>query len=245
MNYTKTNSLSTNIINQIIDFANENDYEPFWADIISGKFNHFHYITETGKLVSFIGIMPIAENSVEITGMTLPGHRHCGHFSDLLKKALAELSEHNLNIFCEQSLDYPFMLTSLEYNDYLMKLSAGNFPKAAKAPDYELLQYIAEYEDYTELIFVLSTNNEAVGLLKIHQQEYTACIHDVIIRKRFRNSGCATKLLAGALEIFAKENSHDLLLHVKSNNVAAVKLYTNAGFEITQSLEYYRINYRP
>ncbi len=244
MNYHKTNSLNNNIIDQILAYSDQSGYEPFWADEITGPYNHFYYITEHEKLACFIGIMPLSETYAEITGFTNPEFAHHGLFSELLQKALTELTPYNLDFFCEKKLAYPFITSTLTHEDYLMKLPAKKLPANDISID-NILRYTYEYEDFDEDIFVLLQNDEAVGFLKVQTRQNSCCVHNVLIRKRFRNSGCATKLLAGTLSILAKENSHDLLLHVKSNNVAAVKLYTKAGFEIIESLEYYRINYCP
>ncbi len=244
MNYYSTNSLNNSIINQIITYSDTHGYEPFWADELSGPYNHFHYITEQEKLVCFIGIMPLSQTTAEITGFTNPDFMHLGLFSELLQKTLAQLSPYNLEYFCEQELTYPFLTCTLAHEDYLMKLSSNKISANALASD-NIIRCTYEYDDFGEDIFVLLQNSEPVGFLKIQTQQNSCCVHNVLIRKRFRNSGCATRLLAGVLHILAKENSHDLLLHVKSNNVAAVKLYTNTGFEIIESLKYYRINYRP
>lgn len=243
MNYIKTNTLDTNIINQIIDFANKNDYEPFWADELCGEFNHFHYITENGQLLSFIGIMPTSENSIEITGFTAPSFRHQGHFSRLLKEALAEISATNLSIYCEEKLTYTFTNVRHAYDNYMMILDSKN--RETYESGDEILEYCYEYETFTELIYVLVENSIPLGLLKIHLMGDSACIHHVAIRKPFRGLGYGKRLLNGALKIFFKENDYDIVLHVTSNNTAAVNLYKSAGFILLESLEYYGIDYLP
>lgn len=245
MEYIACNRLDNSIITQLEEDSIHNDYEPFFATSINGTFMHFHLLMSDNRVVSFIGIMPISETSVEITGYTRKAYRHQGHFSFLLKHVLTELSHSAVTeILTDCMLDFPFAKCVPAHSEYLMLLKKDHFVPTANTADTEILEYCDSYESCKEYTYVLQKDSQPIGLLKITLEETsaTSCLHHVQIRKSKRQSGYGKRLLAGALHMFFEENDCDILLHVTGTNIPAVTLYQKTGFRIIQSLDYYHLH---
>ncbi len=241
MNYTKTNRLNARIISRL-DSLNSGAYVPFYIKECSAGYHAFHYLTEHNCLVSFVGIMPVNENSVELTAYTFPSYRHQGHFTFLLENVMKELTKASCcHIFSEQMLDFPFIKNIPSHAEYLMQLTYRDYTAVSKpaAFDTKLLEYHCE----TESVYVLTEGKNAVGLLKLtcEKNSKTACIHHVQIRKKYRHKGYGTLLVSHTLDSFLQKKNCDMVLHVTSTNTAAVHLYQKLGFRIIQSLDYYRL----
>lgn len=68
----------------------------------------------------------------------------------------------------------------------------------------------------------------------------TGDILNVATLTEFRGRGIATKLIQHAINTAKEENIERLMLEVREGNLTAIKLYTNAGFElVTKRLRYY------
>lgn len=245
MEYIACNQLDNSIIRQLEEHSLLNGYEPFFARSIDGVFHHFHLLVLDGQLIAFIGILPISEVCVEITGYTHLPYRHQGHFSHLLKNVLTELSATSITeILADRMLKFSFLHCTPAHSEYLMKLSRKKFAPSLNMNNVEILEYCNLFESFKEYIYVLESDSIAIGLLKITLDAETtsACLHHVQIRKSMRKKGHGKRLLIGALRMFFEENDCDILLHVTGTNTPAVTLYQNTGFQIIQSLDYFRLH---
>ncbi|MCM1467818.1 MAG: GNAT family N-acetyltransferase [Alistipes sp.] len=245
MDYIKTNHLNKTVLAQL-DRLTEPDYIPFYEENSYSDYPAFHFLIRENRLVSFIGIMPVCENTVELTAYTFPAFRRQGHFTSLLKRVMEELSHFpSLHILSAQELFFPFIKNIFSHREYLMKLTPEDFVSKDSDDDLAISEYTFEDDTETEYIYVLRQNIEknALGILKITREtgSDTACLHHVKIRKPFRNRGYGSALLSRALEhfLFDKKNCA-IVLHVTSTNTAAFRLYRKLGFQIIQSLDYYR-----
>lgn len=256
MDYIACNALDHSMIRQLETLNILTDYEPFYAASVTGTFRHFFLCLSHGRILSFLSLLPLSDTSVEITGYTHPGHRHKGYFSQLLQNALWELSLSPIrDILSDRPLNFPFVLSTPAYSEYLMSLSPEDYfspvdscTKASAGTSSSCTTEITEYcipnQDCTEYIYVLHVSSIPAGLLKISHDANSpcACLHHVQIRKSMRSHGYGKRLLNGALKMFFEENTCNILLHVTSNNTPAVKLYTNTGFQIIQSLDYFHLH---
>lgn len=233
MKYISTNTLDENVLSQLIDLCDSYDYEPYFAAHIESEHPHFYYVMDENRLISFLSLMPSEKNSVELSAFTYPKYRHQGYFSTLLKTAL----ENYPQILSDSKINLNFVHNTISHSEYLMSISPSEFHKPEGV---EIIEYVYEYEDECEYIYVLMTDNLAAGLLKITRgSDHTACLHHVFIRKPYRRKGYGKGLLKGALELFFMENNCNIILHVTGTNTAACKLYNSLGFEIIQSLDFY------
>lgn len=259
MDYIACNTLDNSIIRQLEELRTLTGYEPFFAASAAGSFRHFHILLSDGKIISFLGLLPLSETSVEITGFTHPAHQGKGCFTQLLQNALRELSLTQVKeILADRRLDFPFVQSLPAYSEYLMSLSPEQFTPHSGVrseasgsnddniflKDIEIIEYCSHDNTAAEYVYVLSVNSSPAGLLKISHENASpsACLHHVQIRKSMRGHGYGKSLLEGALKIFFEENTCDVLLHVTGRNIPAVKLYENAGFQIIQSLDYFYLH---
>lgn len=248
MDFFSTNILDTHTINDLEDICEACGYEPFYVNNISGPYNHFFYAKENNSLVSFIGIMPVDKYTCEITGLTIPSHRHNGIFSAILKSTLTELNSHNdIKLLSGRKLAYPFVCNVFSHSEYLLRLSCNSY-KYINIPDtpgniFDIICYSCESDNIPGYTYVLMLNNIAVGILTISPDEnlQSACIHHVKIRKKYRGLGYGKRLLTEALNLFFDEYKIPVILHVTGTNSAAVKLYKSAGFETISSVDYYLV----
>lgn len=233
MKYISTNTLDENILKQLSDLYDSYDYEPFFAAHIESELPHFYYILDETKLISFLSLIPSEKNPVELCSFTYPEHRHNGYFSTLLKMALENFPQ----ILSDSQINLNFVHNTISHSEYLMRISPCEFHKPE---GIEIIEYVYDYEDECEYIYILMINNLAAGLLKLTcNSDDTACLHHVFIRKSYRRKGYGKGLLKGALELFFMENNCNIILHVTGKNTAACRLYSSLGFEIIQSLDFY------
>lgn len=61
---------------------------------------------------------------------------------------------------------------------------------------------------------------------------YSADLIYIFIKKDFRNKGFGTKLLTSSLYMLRQRQIREIFIEVKNDNVNAIKLYTNLGFEL-------------
>lgn len=246
MDYTATNRLDNFILTQL-NALPQTEYIPFYIEYINRDYSSFHYLTENKRLISFIGIMPAAADTVELTAYTVPTFRRQGHFTFLLKKVMQELTCFpTLRILSEQKLSFPFIKNTVSHQEYLMRLTPDSSYAADQMKAVTILEYAFKAPEESEYIYVLKKQNTALGIMKITWEtgSKTACLHHIKIRPAFRNQGYGFLLLSHALTLFRKKYTQKncaIVLHVTSTNTAALRLYQKLGFEIIQSLDYYRL----
>ncbi len=246
MNYTRTNRLDNFILTQL-DTLPETEYMPFYAEYLDAAYCAFHFLTDNDCFISFVGIMPVSTDTVELTAYTAPAFRRQGHFTFLLKKVMQELDRFpSLRILSEQKLLFPFIKNTFSHQEYLMKLNHDATLCPVQDKTAAVLEYIFETPEETEYIYVLKMQSIPLGIMKITREtgSKNACLHHIKIRRPFRNSGYGFLLLSQALTLFRKkitQKNCGIVLHVTSTNTAALRLYQKLGFQIIQSLDYYRL----
>lgn len=246
MKYTGTNHLNSIILAQL-DILPETEYIPFYTENIDRDYSSFHFLTENNRLISFIGIMPVSADTIELTAYTIPSFRRQGHFTFLLKAVMKELSSFpSLRIVSEKELLFPFIKNTFSHKEYLMRLSSDTFPGIAQTAVVTVMEYTYKTPEESEYVYVLKKQNTALGIMKItHETDSkTACLHHIKIRRPFRGRGYGFLLLTQALTLFwnkITQKNCDIVLHVTSTNTAALHLYQKLGFQIIQSLDYYRL----
>ena len=77
-------------------------------------------------------------------------------------------------------------------------------------------------------VFVLIENNELVGSVGCYGNE----VDDLFVCSPYLKKGYGRKLLVWAMNHIRQQGYHEIVLHVAEWNAAAVKLYTDEGFEI-------------
>jgi ribosomal protein S18 acetylase RimI-like enzyme len=234
-------------------------------------FEHYHFLTADNTIISFIGLMPVSklqtkdcpenDNSVELTGFTLVQYRHKGLFTMLLNTVMAELNRLNIKVYSAGKLDFPFIENQYICSDYMLELDLSkekvrfNLNSAYEAvlaasnilePEITEYSYDAENEaeaSEAEYTYVLSDPDNAYGLLKLSVEDNYACLHHVIVRRRFRGFGYGKRLLLGALNMFSENFYGRVLLHVTADNKPALHIYEAAGFQTIQQTDTYSVTF--
>lgn len=108
-----------------------------------------------------------------------------------------------------------------------------------RLPRSMLVEYPREPEEIIEsftkrkAVMVATINGEAVGYvsLLVHMGASLAQVTDLVVNRRFRRRGVATKLIAAA-QNWAKQNHlNKLQIEMQSKNYPAIELANKLGFE--------------
>lgn len=96
-----------------------------------------------------------------------------------------------------------------------------------------------EYKNPTDngWIFLLQSNSK-IGQIKYFYMYLTKCFNltDFEIQHKYQNKGYGKYLLHQTINFLIKKHqSTKILLHVKTNNINALKVYKDAGFKIIQA----------
>lgn len=75
------------------------------------------------------------------------------------------------------------------------------------------------------------TQDQIVGFAGIWKSVDDVHITNIAVKKDFRRSGIASKLLDKLIQMSRLENVNSITLEVKSINIAAINLYLKYGFE--------------
>lgn len=109
---------------------------------------------------------------------------------------------------------------------------------------YYSSQQILDMQDDTHIIFIKTTNEQVEGFIlgKLEKSIQQGYIEFVGVKESARRKGLGVSLVVGILHwLFDTFNQiTEVLLTVSEPNIAAVKLYSSIGFEITQTLQGYR-----
>ena len=85
----------------------------------------------------------------------------------------------------------------------------------------------------------LASGTVPIGLCRTLQEGDAACFYDFEINPALRGKGLGKRALAVVLQHLTSEGITKVFLHVSGDNLPAVRLYRDFGFEITESLEYW------
>lgn len=222
MEITAYKKMPENVVQIVSDAAKQIGYHVFY-DEWEEDFECYYGMWNGEELISFLSVC--VSDDVEITGFTMPQYRKQGYFKTLFLKAREVLLEQGI--------------TEIIYT----------VENGEKAPDYceyllvKSIENVEKYKDsgikYKNGAYYLYEAQKEVAHINIEDTGKYMNIYDVFVEEEYRNKGCATALLSGALSDM-KRFGKDVILHVNSTNQYACKLYFAAGFEILQQLDYYR-----
>ncbi|MDW8062503.1 MAG: GNAT family N-acetyltransferase, partial [Nitrososphaerota archaeon] len=114
-------------------------------------------------------------------------------------------------------------VNDLDFIEEIERLSFGDesYPR-------NLLRYLLEWER----TLILECSDGVIGYLSYVYLGSIAHIVSIAIHPDYRGIGLGEVLLREAIEDMKKLGVHRVLLEVKVDNVAAIKLYSKVGFEI-------------
>lgn len=88
-------------------------------------------------------------------------------------------------------------------------------------------------------IFVLTMDNKVIGKAHIFSESDKTRLTDIGIDPALRSHGFGSALIKHCINFCLMRNKTNIVLDVETNNVGALKLYKNLGFEIVNSHDYW------
>ena len=100
-----------------------------------------------------------------------------------------------------------------------------------------------ELESKNSKYIIAKMGNEIVGFAGVKVVLEQADIMNIVTKKNCRNKGIGSWLLKSLIDICKDFNVSSIMLEVDENNLSAIHLYKNFGFEILNTRKnYYGIN---
>ena len=100
-----------------------------------------------------------------------------------------------------------------------------------------------ELESKNSKYIIAKMGNEIVGFAGIKVVLEQADIMNIVTKKNCRNKGIGSLLLKSLIDICKDLNVSSIMLEVDENNLSAIHLYKNFGFEILNTRKnYYGMN---
>ncbi len=150
------------------------------------------------------------------------------YYDKLFKKAKNILKDKEKLYFFGEN-DY-FDNIKYEYSELLMKAKCTKKLYAVEDT------FTIEKEDDT-VYFLKGAKN--VGELSLYVGKNTVTIYGVLIYEKYRNKGYGKKFMELVHNYIFKELEKDIILHVVSDNLSAVKLYRSMGYKVEEELKIY------
>lgn len=97
----------------------------------------------------------------------------------------------------------------------------------------------SELKNKNSKYIVAKENNETLGFAGIWIAIDDVQVMNIVVRKSKRKMGIGTVLLDKLIEMAKKTEKNSITLELNENNIAARKLYENAGFEVVGNRKKY------
>ncbi len=216
-------------------------------------FRSFFLYYEGKRLIGELYIFPTYTENAEITAIVDPHQRRKGIFTKLLEAAEEELEKYGIEEYyfvaepgCEAAgavIDR--MGLEKVYAELVMELRGENDHNdntGAEKICTDGGKYRVTFTETGEGLdaFLEETETgETISTSGVSISGPVAFIHDVETKPELRNRGFGSMLIGEVLRRL-KSGSADIkiMLQVRSDNTAAVKLYEKAGFTVSQELDY-------
>ncbi|NPV50178.1 MAG: ribosomal protein S18-alanine N-acetyltransferase [Candidatus Methanofastidiosum sp.] len=98
------------------------------------------------------------------------------------------------------------------------------------------------FESYRDTFLVVEKDKEVIGFVIGIVQKKEGHILVIAIRDDFKRKGIGTFLMKKLIDIYKKKGITRLKLEVRVSNIAAISMYKNLGFKITNRLKHYYEN---
>ncbi len=98
------------------------------------------------------------------------------------------------------------------------------------------------FESYRDTFLVVEKDGEVIGFVIGIVQKKEGHILVIAIRDDFKRKGVGTFLMKKLIDIYKKKGITRLKLEVRASNIAAISMYKNLGFKITNRLKHYYEN---
>lgn len=98
------------------------------------------------------------------------------------------------------------------------------------------------YESHRDTFLVAEKEREVIGFVIGIVQKKEGHILVIAIRDDYKKKGIGTFLMKKLIDTYKKKGITQLKLEVRASNVAALSMYKNLGFKITNRLKHYYEN---
>lgn len=194
---------------------------------------------------SLMGVLTLAEafDGYEVNSLVDFAYRKQGVFKALLTLVKDKLPEEMLYFtYSETSATFDYRKASfcgeLLYQDYFMTLDKADYNRLS---DIDPLYYIECKDDCYTLKKSTKGRHCIIGSMNLDYESNFTNVWGVEIRAKYRNKGLGHIIMTMVLDEYYKANNNQLLLHVRSDNEPAVRLYKRLGFKIHKTLDNYAI----
>ena len=121
---------------------------------------------------------------------------------------------------------------------------SGSDPGAAEASEAALERRIMpeEEEERGMTIYLAEVGDQTtIGKIHLDYRIGQGGIFGLGILPEYRNKGYGRALLLSGIEVLLQEGAEEVYLQVNAVNENALKLYLSCGFEVTSTMDYYRL----
>ncbi len=241
----KLSAITPDMLVQINELCNMcNGYEPYYETDSDSSYTGDYYIhigafdADTNDLVGFLGGI-ILDDTIDITGLVHPDYQRQGIFTNILDKVkgynpdptlICTIPDETLHKLNGSSLNPTY-----SHSELLMLLKDSTNIKSTLTGSYEFF-FSDEYDNY---LMYAKDNEEPIAVCNLDLSETFTSISGVFVDEDMRNRGIGTTFMSALIKDYFEEFDTPLMLHVTSNNTAAVKLYEKCGFHTVESIPYY------
>jgi ribosomal-protein-alanine N-acetyltransferase len=104
----------------------------------------------------------------------------------------------------------------------------------------EIVNFLFEF--YRDTFLVVEKDREVIGFVIGIVQKKEGHILVIAIRDDFKRKGIGTFVMRKLIDVYEKKSITRLKLEVRVSNIAAISMYKNLGFKITNRLKHYYEN---
>ncbi len=232
--------------------------------LIAGQRSHAAR-DDAGSLVGYLGVTQMMPGEVELSGMVNPANRCQGIFSRLLKLAVQEpvnTQVETLVLICAPGSEPGLKLLKAlsanhDHNEYRMEKqyvpgSGGkqsfSLREAAQADRPEIARQNAIYfGDSGDIpvnvagVWLAEMNDCPVGKVEARLQKGHAFIYGLGVLPERRRKGYGRQILMLIMDKLASAGATHFTLEVASKNATALDLYQSLGFMVTAEYGYYTL----
>ncbi|MBQ4283526.1 MAG: GNAT family N-acetyltransferase [Lachnospira sp.] len=214
-------------------------YEPYYDTEGDDSFVHVVALDEHGNLVGFLGGI-ILDNVVEITALVHPSFRKQGIFKAMLnkiketykaKKFIGTIPDEFRQAIKDSSIKPEYV-----HSELLMKLDNNCILTDNISDSYECMFS----DDYENFLMYSEDEDEPVAVCNLDFAGSFTNISGVFVDEDMRDQGIGTIFMKELINAYFEEFEVPVILHVNSNNIAAIKLYEKCGFKTAECVDYYR-----
>lgn len=98
------------------------------------------------------------------------------------------------------------------------------------------------YESHRDTFLVAEKDEDVIGFVIGIVQKKEGHVLVIAIRDDYKKKGIGTFLMKKLIDVYKKKGITRLKLEVRASNVAALSMYRNLGFKITNRLKHYYEN---